>query len=284
MPRATSKTKKTAKKFFCRIETITPTKAHAYLKKMVRNRRLKKAKVTQYAQDIRDGRFPLTHEAIAFDVNGNLVDGQHRLHAVILAGKPIKVVVWYNLSAEAVALIDSGASRTEKDSTAFDDSLPNMSNSERSVLNALIDPKFKCTMSRRQKLDVWCDRVDAIRWGVSLFQGAPRPIRKAAVIAVCVRASHTFSRKQISRFVQLLLTEETRADRKTRTGGVGLLRQFLLDDACGKAHTTVRRELYRKTEYALFHYLKNKPLSCGLAASEVELFPLEDRDVEAAAA
>lgn len=44
-----------------------------------------KAKVEQYARDMANGNWADTHEALAFDINGWLQDGQHRLRALRLS-------------------------------------------------------------------------------------------------------------------------------------------------------------------------------------------------------
>lgn len=98
------------------IEIITPDIARQYLTQNIANNRKKKdAKITAYARDIRSGGWVLTGEAIKFDEDGNLVDGQNRLSAVIVADTAAAFLVVRGISREAVALLDSGTSRSGAD-------------------------------------------------------------------------------------------------------------------------------------------------------------------------
>lgn len=75
------------------IKTVTPSIAEEYLKTMVRNRSCNPRTVSAYAQDMRNGNWFLTHQGIAFNSSGRLVDGQHRLRAVIESGADVEMMV-----------------------------------------------------------------------------------------------------------------------------------------------------------------------------------------------
>jgi hypothetical protein len=81
-----------------KIELITSERAAQILRDAnIDNRKLKPWKVEAIARDMRAGVFILTHQGIAFDVDGRLLDGQHRLAAIVLAGKPCSLLVTKNL-------------------------------------------------------------------------------------------------------------------------------------------------------------------------------------------
>jgi hypothetical protein len=76
------------------LETITPQMAADWLKKNnTKNRRLRQAWVDKMARDIKAGAFLTTHQGIAFDGNGVLLDGQHRLAAIVKSGKALTIIV-----------------------------------------------------------------------------------------------------------------------------------------------------------------------------------------------
>jgi hypothetical protein len=94
------------------IKTITPELAKKWLAlNTASNRRISKRTVDAYAQEMTRGRWQLTHQAIAFNQTGELVDGQHRLHAIVVAGVPIKAYVSTGLPLEYNAPIDQGYNR-----------------------------------------------------------------------------------------------------------------------------------------------------------------------------
>lgn len=96
-----------------RIETINPQKATEYLALNIeRNRRVRQTLVDALARDMRSGAFVATHQGIAFDTSGKLIDGQHRLHAIIKSGKTVNMMVTRDVPASAIGKIDNGATRS----------------------------------------------------------------------------------------------------------------------------------------------------------------------------
>lgn len=92
------------------IEDITPLQAQTWLDHSVNYRQLRPKVAERIASDIRAGHWRVTGQAIVLDERGNLVDGQHRLTACVLAGQPIRTVV-YRGTTDALA-IDTGLKRS----------------------------------------------------------------------------------------------------------------------------------------------------------------------------
>ena len=80
-------------KITAKVETVSPKTAAAYLATMVANRKLKKDSVVQYANDMINGKWLVSPQGIAFDEEGRLFEGQHRLHAVIRADLSVPMLV-----------------------------------------------------------------------------------------------------------------------------------------------------------------------------------------------
>lgn len=98
-----------------RVETITPVLTEEYLRHNTKNRQLRKNLVSFYAEQMRKGQWMLNGEAIIFNEQDTLVDGQHRLAAVIEADKGIDMLVVRNADKDSFATIDSGVSRKVQD-------------------------------------------------------------------------------------------------------------------------------------------------------------------------
>lgn len=94
---------------------VTPDIARAWLDQNTHNRKMKARHVDRLARDMAAGRFDFTGDAIRFDRNRVLIDGQHRLLACIKSGKPFETLVIYNLPPKAQDRIDSGRSRSADD-------------------------------------------------------------------------------------------------------------------------------------------------------------------------
>ena len=98
-----------------KVITITPDMAKAMLaKNMKNNRRLNHNTVKRYARIMKAGGWNLTHQGLGFDDMGQLIDGQHRLEAIVMANVPITMMVTYGVQhtdGEAFT-IDTGTKRT----------------------------------------------------------------------------------------------------------------------------------------------------------------------------
>lgn len=97
------------------LETITPDRAKEYLRQNVGNRPIKMMKLNALMSDLRKGQFRLTHQGIAFDHHGVLIDGQHRLKAIAETGVAAPMYVTRNCDPESFRVIDCGATRSPQD-------------------------------------------------------------------------------------------------------------------------------------------------------------------------
>lgn len=77
------------------IRTVTPALAKIWLYQNKNNRAIRKHIVDNYAEQMKDGKWDLTGQGITFDENGDLIDGQHRLNAIIKSNTPVEMlIVW----------------------------------------------------------------------------------------------------------------------------------------------------------------------------------------------
>lgn len=75
-------------------------------------RPLSRTRYLKYARDIRQGDWGLAGEAIKFNTEGKMCDGQHRCKGVIEAGMPITTLVVRNVEVHEFARMDTGKIRT----------------------------------------------------------------------------------------------------------------------------------------------------------------------------
>src|SRR5262245_34900010 len=88
---------------------VSPALAEEWLSKNPNNRNLRRPVVDSYARDMSAGHWHLNGETIKFAANGELLDGQHRLHAIAVSGNSVSMVVIRGLSADVMLTVDSGA-------------------------------------------------------------------------------------------------------------------------------------------------------------------------------
>ena len=101
-------------------ERIGPKQAEAYLERNKRKRKLSSLVVAKYANAMKKGEWQFDGSPIRFDLDGNIVDGQHRLWAVIESDTTQKFVVITGLQKKTFATIDTGKSRSFADVLSID--------------------------------------------------------------------------------------------------------------------------------------------------------------------
>lgn len=97
------------------VEEVSPELAEEWLKKNTKNRRLSKGDVKKLVDAMESGDWGLSTDAIGFDTRGKLVNGQHRLHAVVAYGKPVKFLVARGLPPKVFQYLDTGRKRNGTD-------------------------------------------------------------------------------------------------------------------------------------------------------------------------
>lgn len=100
-----------------RIEMVTPEMAMEWLttETNLNNRPLRLPVVRKYVRDMSARNWMFNGDTLKFDWNGKLLDGQHRLHAIIDANHPAEFLIVRNLNPDAYKSIDIGARRTPGD-------------------------------------------------------------------------------------------------------------------------------------------------------------------------
>jgi hypothetical protein len=100
-------------------ELVTPVQAQVYLDSSIGNRLIATGRVIEWSNEMRDDHWQFPAAPLMFNENNQLMDGHHRLRAVISYGKPVKFVVWRNTPTTLMAVIDDGRPRTLGDWLAF---------------------------------------------------------------------------------------------------------------------------------------------------------------------
>ncbi len=79
------------------------------------NRRIKNKVIKKYAACMLAGKWKLNGQSISFDTNGDLLDGQHRLLAIILSNVTLTLPVVTGLDPDTFDTFDIGSSRSSAD-------------------------------------------------------------------------------------------------------------------------------------------------------------------------
>lgn len=94
------------------VMTISPEIATRLLEQNTGNRNISDRVVQQYAREMKAGRWRETGNPINISKNGVLLNGQHRLWAIVESGVTLRFHVIYEDDSEAFATFDTGRTRT----------------------------------------------------------------------------------------------------------------------------------------------------------------------------
>lgn len=133
----------TATKPSLSVEIVSPENARELLSGNTRNRNLRAARVTQLVEALRRGEWVLNGETIKVATDGTLIDGQHRLQAVVDSGVPIETLVMRDLPIEIQDTVDTGRRRRLADILAIE------GNSDSHALGAALSMLYRFRNGKR---------------------------------------------------------------------------------------------------------------------------------------
>lgn len=94
---------------------VTPDLAEKWLGQNNHNRNLRDRAVAAYARDMKAGNWAENGESIKFAKDGTLLDGQHRLWAVVDSGVTVRMLVVTGLEGSDQETMDAGRKRSLSD-------------------------------------------------------------------------------------------------------------------------------------------------------------------------
>ena len=98
------------------VQIVTPEMADQFLTKNADFQRAVRWTVVKNLEEcLLRGEWKLTHQGIAFDSNGKLIDGQHRLLAIKRSGVSAPLTITYDVDPTCFQVLDIGAKRSTAD-------------------------------------------------------------------------------------------------------------------------------------------------------------------------
>jgi hypothetical protein len=91
---------------------LTPSAAKSLLERNIHNRKISEKVVQKYTAEIKAGEWRLTPGGIGFDDHGTLVDGQHRLQAIVRANQSVPMLITLGLPTAGQEKVDRHRRRT----------------------------------------------------------------------------------------------------------------------------------------------------------------------------
>lgn len=222
------------------IEKITPKIAAEYLTKVPQSkqRRLMPRVVAAYASTMRAGAWTLTHQGIAFDDQEALIDGQHRLGAIVESGCTVELPVYYDLPSkgdQVLNAIDSGRARRVGDHLTMQYGYRSNGNimaaATRTIQSICLPTKLAHTVNIALKIiDIYGEELNYCWRSISEM----RSLKSGTVMGACAFVSKGMSKAKFKDFYAGLMTGENLSE-----GDPTLtLRNHLLEQAAGRSGGT----------------------------------------------
>ncbi len=266
-----------AERFETRRVLVTPEMAKEWLSLNENNRPINKVRAELLAQQIRDGKWRVTHQGIAFWDDGALADGQHRLAAIAAGDTPVEVMVTRGINRDSIHAIDSGRPRSIANVLHFMGM--QMSQSQVAVARALW---MEYHAARAET--AWNNQVfDTSRFvlfvehvGEAIAFSAPpkacRGLSHAAVTAAIASAWFTQSHVDLIRFKDLL---HSGVGAEEHESAAIKLRDFLLTTRLNTGGNDARQELYLRSCTSIRAFVEGRGLAKLYCRPDAR-FPIPD--------
>lgn len=258
---------------------VTPQMAADWLERNHNNRNVTGPRVDLFVRLIREGKWCLTHQGVAFYDDGDLADGQTRLTAITKAGVAVWMFVTRGLPRETIHAIDGGRPRNVRDVLHF---LGMSLTSHHVAVVRILWMQYQ--LQRREDAVVWdnnavdtavfAEFASATKEAVDFAMPATkaRGLSHGCLVAAVASAWFTEDRNRLLRFKQLI-AEGAGADRDEQAAIK--LRDFLLTTTLLAGGTSVRQELFMRCCTALRAFLERRPLN-KLYCRPDSVFPIPD--------
>ena len=138
--------------FTATTSVVTPQMAKVFLAFQAPQRKLDDRRVRVYEGLLRTNRWAITNQGLGFDLTGRLIDGQHRLHAVVKADTAAPFLCCF-MDQETMNVIDSGRKRTTADLLTI--SYPGIKFAVLLAAVANIHLKIRTAMARKIQIGSW---------------------------------------------------------------------------------------------------------------------------------
>lgn len=259
---------------------VTPELAQKWLERNTRNRGLRDSVVQKYAEDMKAGRWMVTGDAIAFDTNGDVINGQHRLWAVFSSKMTIRMLVVFDLDPDAVRVLDDHLKRSLVDVMHISNPGVSVGNKHAATARMMMfnltrtDRNAAASKTTRQEQMTFLEKhLPAIDFAIrECFKSKTvKLLTHTSICATIARASYTQNKERLIHFAHVIISgmpegEDDKAAIIFRNWLVRLESQNV---------RAARDVIYRKCERALNAFLKKEQLQT-LYESHEELFPLPE--------
>lgn len=242
---------------------VTPEIAAVWLGYNLFNRPLNNREVDNLARLMKEGKWMDTGQAIILGVNV-VLDGQHRLQAIILSGIPQMMTVIFNQDESSFIALDCGSPRSKLDMVRLGIQDQTIKSKHLSVLKAMLAGVtcanlYNLTAIELSKLVA--RHREAIETAITIFGKET----DKTILAVIARASYTLPNETLHSFAN--------AWKQGTYQPVAEFRQYL--SQLTDRQLATRQGIYRRFEFVLEAFINNRDAVLTTPYLE-EMFPITE--------
>lgn len=243
-------------------------------------RKLRAGVVDQYARDMLAGHWTVTHQGIAIDRKGRLIDGQHRLAAIIKSGLTVAMNVTTDAPPSSYSHIDGGLARNAIDAlrAGGHDSIT----ADQLSIARILESDGNTAAAGRgyspfELLDLVERHKNAIHFALQSCPHRARGVTTSATLAAVASAYyHEGDRVRLADFVRILV--DGVATNAARDACVIYLRDWLRNQrASGGA--SVRVDVYLRTQRVIKAFMRGQLLNKLYRPAE-SIYPVQRSTAE----
>lgn len=256
---------------------VTPEIASIWLGCMTKNRNVSDGSKSKMTWDMVNGKWHTTHQGIAFDKDGMLCDGQHRLLSIVQSRQPQWMLVTYGLTKEAMGTIDRGKIRSLANSLQIIGHAFGTDRAAAIARRVCIGPKYSASKGvlSDQALFIFMDlHFDAIKFAIDEGDKSEMPSSIAGCIA---RAYYHVPHEKLVRFCRIVCRRlpENDMPQSGDQSAISLRELRISMGGFGGLKSSVL--LYRATQESLRSYLNGVGKKKLRGDIEKDLYPLPDK-------
>jgi len=238
------------------------------------NRPFKQAVVDMYVRQIKSGLWRRTHQGIAFDTNDILIDGQHRLMAIVHTNVTVPMLIFIDEPKENFEFIDCGCNRSNLDTVRMSSRNETLKLIHTQTLKAMLAGRYcksNGKYSNAELGDLYRKYAAAVDFAVDQLGDYPvKQINDPTVRGVVARACYYLNKDQIVDFCNLLKGESQELPAARM---INAFRDCLMLWKDRRENT--KREIYKRCECILKAIQTNEE-SVGFPTALGELFPINN--------
>lgn len=252
---------------------VTPDMATRWLKANFGNRPVKQDVVAAYARDMVNGVWQPTHQGIAFSDEDKLIDGQHRLLAIVKCGKTVRMMVTFGIRAQiegqqmtTMDCVDRGATRSVADQLKIQHGLKNGSAIAQvcsTIAHLCVGERMR-RLSVGQTLDIYREFKAAVDYVIE-HRLKETGLKSAGVLGAF---AFVMSIKEVMKETQLMFHRLNSGDEMEWQPTLKLLRDFLTGENATLILASMNRGIAELTVWVLKQQMEGQ--SCAEMAKEPE--------------